>query len=52
MSTKVKEKYRAYLGPAIFLASMAMMAYGINRGEMQVVLNKAIRICMECIGIG
>nr|WP_267303739.1 CD1871A family CXXC motif-containing protein [Aedoeadaptatus acetigenes] len=40
------------MGPAIFLASMAMMAYGINRGEMQVVLNKAIRICMECIGIG
>lgn len=48
----MKEKYRAYLGLAIFLASMAMMAYGINRGEMQVVLNKAIRICMECIGIG
>ena len=48
----MKEKYRAYLGPAFLLASMAMMAYGINRGEMQVVLNKAIRICMECIGIG
>ena len=48
----MKEKYRAYLGPALLLASMAMMAYGISRGEMQVVLNKAIRICMECIGIG
>ena len=48
----MKEKYRVYLGPAIVLASVAMMAYGVNRGEMQVVLNKAIRICMECIGIG
>ncbi len=48
----MKEKYRAYLGPALVLASVAMMAYGVNRGEMQVVLNKAIRICMECIGIG
>ena len=48
----MKEKYRAFLGPALLLASMAMMAYGSYRGEMQVVLNKAIRICMECIGIG
>ncbi|MEJ8786604.1 CD1871A family CXXC motif-containing protein [Peptoniphilus sp. HCN-40583] len=48
----MKEKYRAYLGPAILLVAVAMMAYGVNRGEMQVVLNKAIRICMECIGIG
>ncbi|MDE7313530.1 MAG: thioredoxin [Eubacterium sp.] len=29
-----------------------MMAYGICRGEMKVVLEKAVRICMECIGIG
>lgn len=48
----MKEKYRAYLGPVILIVAVAMMAYGVNRGEMQVVLNKAIRICMECIGIG
>ncbi len=30
----------------------ALMAFGIFRGEMPVVLQKAINICMECIGIG
>ena len=31
---------------------IAMMAYGICRGEMKVVLEKAVNICIECIGIG
>ncbi|MDY3118290.1 MAG: CD1871A family CXXC motif-containing protein [Peptoniphilus sp.] len=47
-----KEKWQTLIGPAFFLASMVMMAYGIHRGEMQVVFAKAVRICMECIGIG
>ena len=33
-------------------AGLVMMAVGISRGEMAVVLEKAINICMECIGIG
>nr|WP_268802066.1 CD1871A family CXXC motif-containing protein [Peptoniphilus asaccharolyticus] len=28
------------------------MYYGHSNGETKVVLEKAIRICMECIGIG
>ena len=31
---------------------IAMMAYGICRGEMKVKKKKAVNICMECIGIG
>lgn len=34
------------------VGGLALMAYGIYRGEMKVVLEKAINICMECIGIG
>lgn len=41
-----------WLGIALALVGAAMMAYGIARGEMQVVMQKAINICLECIGIG
>lgn len=46
-------RLRPYL-PGICAAALglAMMAYGISRGEMGVVLAKAIKICLECIGIG
>ena len=32
--------------------SVIMMIAGIFNGEPLVVLNKAINVCMECIGIG
>lgn len=40
--------------PGILAAAFgaAMLVYGISRGEVSVVFNKAVRICMECIGIG
>lgn len=41
-----------WLGLAVAACGLGMMAYGIFRGEMAVVLSKAIKICLECIGIG
>lgn len=38
------------LGAAVI--GLAMMSYGIFRGEMTVVFAKAVKICLECIGIG
>ena len=37
---------------ALIFVSIACMAFGIYRGEVDTVLNKAINICMECIGLG
>ncbi|MBP3217253.1 MAG: hypothetical protein J6M46_02660 [Lachnospiraceae bacterium] len=36
----------------LILAATASMAFGIYRGEVEIVLMKAINICMECIGLG
>ena len=39
---------------SLVLAALAvvMIAVGTLTGEAQLVLSKAIKICMECIGIG
>jgi len=36
----------------ILVATFGMLAYGIYRGEVAMVLNKAVNICLECIGLG
>ncbi|HCA19860.1 MAG TPA: thioredoxin [Treponema sp.] len=37
---------------AVIIAAVLCMIYGIRRGELRPLVNKAIRICMECIGLG
>lgn len=37
---------------AVIIAAAAMIVYGVFRGEAGIVLNKAVNICFECIGLG
>lgn len=37
---------------SLILLSIFMISFGVYRKEAYVVLSKAIRICLECVGIG
>ncbi len=43
---------RNILRGGILIAAVALIAAGIYTGDFMNVLNKAIRICFECIGLG
>ncbi len=36
----------------LLLLAIGSMACGLGRGEANIILNKAARVCMECIGLG
>ena len=40
------------LSQAVLLISGSMLGFGAMRGETETVLSKAIRLCLECVGIG
>lgn len=39
-------------GLAVLMIACLFVMYGTVRGEVGVVLNKAVNICFECIGLG
>jgi hypothetical protein len=43
---------RKIIGILVIIIAFVMVGIGIFRNEVTDVFNKAIRICLECIGIG
>lgn len=48
MKKRIPEK----AGIITALIGLVMFFFGCYRGEAETVLSKAMRICLECIGIG
>ena len=36
----------------LLIVGVAMLCFGAMRGEVDTVLSKAVRLCLECVGIG
>ena len=48
----MEAKRRTQLRTVVLVIGIAFLAAGLFRGEFSDVLAKAMRICLECIGIG
>jgi len=48
--TRIKAVFLARYG--FLAAAITLIAIGLARNEQQEVLHKAVKICLECIGIG
>ena len=47
---KIQKKAAAQI--VLLAAAIVMLGYGAMRGEAATVLSKAIKLCLECVGIG
>ncbi len=47
-----KEGWLASLRILLLCTAAAFLLIGISRGEVGIVLKKAVNLCLECIGLG
>lgn len=46
------KRNKAFSQGILLAVGVVMICYGAMRGEVESVLSKAIRLCLECVGIG
>ena len=46
------DKERNLIRVALLIVAIAMIVFGITHGETSIALRKAVKICLECIGLG
>ena len=46
------KKYKNWVASFLVVLSISMMGYGVYREEVDTMFEKAVAICLECIGIG
>lgn len=49
---EMKKDKKTFIGFGLAVIGVAMMIFGIADNEHREVFEKAVRICLECIGIG
>ncbi len=49
---KLFQSKKAMIQMILLAVGAVMLCYGAWRGEAQIVLSKAVRLCLECVGIG
>ena len=49
---KLSHGKKAAAQAVLLMAGAAMLCFGVWRGKAATVLSKAIKLCLECVGIG
>ena len=52
VTLKLKAVRKSAVQITLLLCGIVMLCFGAWRGEAEIVLGKAIRLCLECVGIG
>ena len=50
--SQTMSRFRGWIQAGATLLGLAFLVCGVMRGEADTVLNKAIKLCLECVGIG